>query len=63
MFFHVVMFQKMKYYLMLIVILWFYVHIKKMLTYDILIHKIFQPHEIFNVIVETNATCVENVKN
>jgi hypothetical protein len=30
---------------------------------NILIHKIFQPHEIFNVTVETNATCVENVRN
>jgi hypothetical protein len=30
---------------------------------NILVHKIFQPHEIFNVIVETDATCIENVTN
>jgi hypothetical protein len=26
-------------------------------------HKIFQPHEIFNVTMKANATCVENVQN
>jgi len=26
-------------------------------------HKIFQPHEIFNVTMKANATCIENVQN
>jgi hypothetical protein len=30
---------------------------------NILIHKIFQPHEIFNVTVKTNATGIENAQN
>jgi hypothetical protein len=30
---------------------------------NILIQKIFQPHEIFYVTMKTNATCIENVQN
>jgi len=30
---------------------------------DLLIHRFFQPHEIFTITLDTNATGVENVKN
>ncbi len=30
---------------------------------DVLIHKFFQPREIFTITLDTNVTCVENLKN
>ncbi len=59
MYFHVVIFQKQSFGHTLMTILLLYVHIEKMSKYnDLVIHKIFDINDIFDVAMEINATSI-----